>query len=99
MQSDASRRGFLRTVAGILGVGTGGRVQNSGRSDRSANAAPVTAGEHGSPRWMNARHLRHFEGGMYGMTGIGKSTLLMEHDFARRAEKEWLLIDPAASDV
>jgi hypothetical protein len=98
MHSDGSRRGFLRTVAGLLGVSTGVRVQDSDRSDRSDNAAPVTAGEHGSLRWVNARHLRHVEGGRYGMTGLGKSTLLMNYGFARRTDEEWLLIDPAASE-
>jgi hypothetical protein len=91
MRDDLSRRTILGSVAGALGTvaGVGFTTKSHDPSEQSDSVAPVSSEGDVSPRWIPTRHLRHYEGGRYGMTGIGNTTRLLHHVVDSRAIEEW----------
>jgi hypothetical protein len=96
MRNETSRRTVLGSVAGALGTvaGVGFTTRSRNRDEQGDSVAPVSSEGDGSPRWISARHRRHADGHLYGMTGSGKTTRVMSA-FVHRAEEDWSLIDPA----
>lgn len=99
MRDNTSRRAFLGSVVGAFGAvaGIGLSIGSSDPSEQSDSAAPVPSEGDDTPRWITARHLRHYDGGRYGMIGLGRTTLL-NRLVARRAEVDWSQTDLTGDD-
>jgi hypothetical protein len=98
MRNETSRRTILGTVAGALGTVAGGgfNIEASDHSEQGDSVARVSNEGDGSPRWLSARHRRHADGYLYGMTGSGKTTRVTSA-FVRRIEAAGYFTDPAGN--
>jgi hypothetical protein len=90
-------------LVGALGAGAcfGRSAADSTPSEASVSAERAIRGSgHAiaadSPRFITGRHLRHYDIGVYGMVGSGKTTRL-NSILVHQAGEEWCSIDPGES--